>query len=286
MNLLKAYYSALKPERTYANVMTTAAGFLFACAWHIHWALFLFTLLGTTLVVMSACAANNCTDRRIDAKMPRTKARPTATGEVPIRKLAIVATVLGVAGFSILLVHVNVLTALLGAIAYVDYVVLYGWSKRTTPWSTLIGTISGAVPLMAGYTAVTGRFDATVVFLGLVMIFWQMVHFYAIAIFRRKDYAAGNLPVWSVRYGVRNTQKWMLAYTVLYLIVLRGLGIEGNMGAVFFWLTIIAGLQWLYLGVRGLKNVKPEKWARGMFGFSLINLLLLSALIALSPLLP
>ncbi len=280
--MLKAYYAALKPERTYANVMTAAAGFLFACAWHVDWGLFVATLVGTTLVVVSACAVNNVTDRGIDAYMPRTQHRGTVTGVVSARALVALAAITGVLGFVMLLRYVNVLTSLLGLIAYIDYVVLYAWSKRTTPWSTLIGTISGAVPLVAGYTAVTGRFDLTALLLGLVMVFWQMVHFYAIAIFRKKDYAAAKLPVWAVRYGVRSTQRWMLVYTVLYLIVIVYLAIYASTGWVFGVVVSALGVYWLYRGVSGFKALQPGTWARGMFGFSLVNLLALSALLASS----
>jgi protoheme IX farnesyltransferase len=281
--VLKAYFEALKPERTFFNVMTTFAGFLFACQWHINWSLLLYTLLGTTLVVMSACAVNNCTDRKLDAKMPRTKKRATVTGIVSVRKLAAIAVVLGLVGFAILAVRVNLLTTLLAAIAYVDYVVLYSWSKRHTPWSTLIGTPSGALPLVAGYVAVTNSFDMTALLLGLVMVFWQMVHFYAIAIFRRKDYAAGNIPVWAVRYGVKSTQKWLLFYTLLYLVAVILLTFFASVGWVF--LTVVGGMgvYWLYLGMKGFNALSPEKWARGMFGFSLIALLALSAAVAVGP---
>jgi protoheme IX farnesyltransferase len=282
---LRMYYYALKPERTYANVMTTAAGFLFACAWHINWSLLLATLIGTTLVVMSACAANNATDRSIDLLMPRTRKRATATGAVPVRHVIAIAIIFGLAGFALLTAQVNLLTALLGLVGYVDYVVLYAWSKRKTPHSTLIGTISGAIPLVAGYTAVAGRLDTAALLLGLVMTFWQMGHFYSIAIFRRKDYAAGNIPVWSVRYGVKNTQKWLLFYVALYLLTVLWLAASTPGG----WLLGIGmgalALYWLYRGFAGFKMMQPEKWARGMFGLSLILLLAFSGAVALTPLL-
>ena len=286
LHKLQAYYAALKPERTYANVMTTAAGFLFACQWHVNWALLFYVLVGTTLVVMSACAANNYTDRGIDARMPRTRQRATVTGQVSGRGLLIIAAVFGLVGLAILAVHVNWVTVLVGSVAYVDYVVLYAWSKRTTPYSTLIGTISGAAPLVAGYTAVTGRFDLTALLLGLVMIFWQMPHFYSIGIFRRKDYAAADIPVWPVKYGVRSTQVWILVYTALYLLAVVALAVFGSAGVVFTAATGLLGLYWLWRGLAGFKQLDATKWARGMFGFSLVTLLVLSAAIAAAPLLP
>jgi len=283
---LRAYYYALKPERTYANVMTTAAGFLLACTWHINWVLLLATLGGTTLVVMSACAANNATDRSIDKLMPRTRKRATATGEVLLRHVVALAVVFGLAGMAILLRYVNGLVALLGLIGYIDYVVLYAWSKRKTPHSTLIGTISGAIPLVAGYVAVTNGLNMTALLLGLAMTFWQMGHFYSIAIFRRKDYAAGKLPVWSVKYGVENTQKWLLFYVMLYTGTVLGLATRISSGWVLDITVGVLGLYWLYRGFAGFKVLESEKWARGMFGLSLIVLLVFSGAIALLPLLP
>ncbi|HSX05837.1 MAG TPA: heme o synthase [Candidatus Saccharimonadales bacterium] len=283
---LRALYAALKPERTYANVMMTAAAFLFACRWHIHWALFVYTLLGTTLIVMSACAVNNVTDRRLDAQMPRTKKRATATGELAARRLTIVAIVLGLVGFAVLALHVNWLTVLVGAIGYIDYAVFYAWTKRTTIHSTLVGTISGAMPLLAGYTAVSNRFDLTALLLALIMIFWQMPHFYAIGIFRQADYKAGGLPVWPVKKGVRNTQVWIMVYTALYVLAVLALAVFASAGWTFGGVLGLLGVYWLWRGLHGFRAEDPTKWARGMFGFSLITLLVLAGGLALAPLLP
>ncbi|HUB93131.1 MAG TPA: heme o synthase [Verrucomicrobiae bacterium] len=284
--MLRKYYAALKPERTYANVMTTGAGFLLACKWHIHWGLLVATIAGTTAVVMSACGVNNCTDRGIDARMPRTKRRATVTGDVPIRRLAILSIVLGIVGFGILIWWVNWLVVLLGAVGYLDYVVLYGWTKRTTPWSTWVGTVSGAVPIAAGYVAVSDRLDTTALALALVMLFWQMPHFYAIGIFRRKDYKSGGLPIWPVRYGVKNTQVWIIICTILYLYAVLWLAVVGSLGFIFGLVMGMMGVYWIGRGLRGFRSQDPEKWARGMFGLSLVVLLVLAAGIALAPVLP
>jgi len=285
MQLLRAYYYALKPQRTYANVMTTLAGFLFACKWHVDFQLLAGALVGTTLIVLSACGVNNCTDRGIDARMPRTKKRATVTGVVPVHSLAALSIILGVAGFTVLASLTNWLTVLIGAIAYVDYVVLYAWAKRHTVHSTLIGTICGAAPITAGYTAVSGQFDIAALLLFLVMVFWQMPHFYAIGIFREKDYRAGGLPIWTVKKGVRSTQIWILVYTALYLMTVIALGIGGSAGLLFTAVVGLFGFYWLALGLKGFSSLEPLKWSRSMFGFSLLTLLVMSAAVAVAPLL-
>jgi len=283
---LRAYYQTLKPERTYANVITTGAGFLLASRWQVHWWLLLAIVIGTTLVVLSACAANNCTDRGVDAKMPRTKKRALVTGFLPIRNVAFLAIVLGIAGFVVLITSVNWLTVLIGAIAYVDYVVLYAWSKRHTIYSTLIGTISGAAPLVAGYTAVTGRFDATAVLLGILMICWQMPHFYAIGIFRHEDYRAAGLPVWPVRRSLRNTQYWILLYTAGFTASCIGLAVMGAIGAIGAVTLSLLGMYWLAIGFKGFRMPDSKKWARSMFGLSLVIVLVVSVILPLATVLP
>jgi protoheme IX farnesyltransferase len=236
--------------------------------------------------VLSACGVNNYTDRGIDARMPRTKKRATVTGGISARSLLALSAVLGITGFATLAVLTNWLTFLIGVIAYVDYVALYGWSKRHSIHSTLIGTISGAAPITAGYTAVIGRFDLTALLLFLVMVFWQMPHFYAIGIFREADYRAANLPIWTVRKGVRSTQIWILVYTALCLLSVVALGIWGSAGLLFASVAGLFGLYWLTLGIKGFSSADPSKWSRSMFGFSLLTLLVLSAGITLAPLLP
>lgn len=283
---LRAYYDTTKPERTLANVMTTGAGFVLASRWHINWLLLAMTLLGTTLIIMSACAANNVLDRGIDARMPRTRKRPTVTGDLPARNVTWLSVALGVAGFAVLSVWTNWLVVVLGLIGYVDYVVLYGWTKRTTVHSTLVGTISGAVPIMAGYSAVTGRLDATVWLLALAMVCWQMPHFYAIGIFRHDDYKAANLPIWPVRKGVRSTQKWLVVYTTLYALAVLALGVFGKVGVTATLLIVAAALYWLWRGTLGSRGMEPVQWARSMFGLSFVTLLVLCGGVALPPLLP
>jgi protoheme IX farnesyltransferase len=275
--MLKKYLEAVKPERTFFNVMMTAAGFVYAAHWHIHWALALATIAGTSLLVMSGCLTNNATDAQVDAVMPRTRRRASAKGEIPVRNLVVLAVVLGVAGLGVLFVWVNTLVVWLGVVAYVDYTALYAWTKRTTPLSTLAGTPAGSLPLAAGYVAVVDRFNTTALLLTLVMAAWQMAHFYAIGIYRLKDYKVGGLPIWPARYGVRNTQMWILGFICAFILLAELLNNP------VFTVVALAGLYWLYHSIKGIRTDKAEAWARGSFGVSLWVLLVFAAALCVAP---
>jgi protoheme IX farnesyltransferase len=281
---LRTYYEVVKPERTLANVLTTAAGFLLACAWRIDVGLFIATVVGTTLIVASACAVNNLTDRRIDARMPRTKRRALVVGTLPVGRVVGLAVVLGVGGFGLLVAYVNWLTVLVGVVGYVDYVILYAWTKRRTVHSTLVGTISGAAPLVAGYVAVTDRLDLTALLLALIMVFWQMAHFFAIGIYRVEDYRAGSLPIFSVIRGVANTERQIVMYIVLFLLAVAVLPFGDGVGRVFSIVMLPVALYWLWGAFQPAKN--SDDWGRSMFGTSLIVLLILCAVLSLGSVLP
>ncbi len=278
MSGIKEYYQSFKPERTLANVMTTAAGFLLASELHPAAGLLIATLVGTSLMVASACAVNNVIDRDLDARMPRTKHRALSTGTISPRIVAWLAGMFGLSGFGLLLYEVNMLTAFIGVVGYLDYVVLYGWAKRHTKHSTLVGTVSGAAPLVAGYTAVTGSFDWVVLLLALVMIFWQMAHFFAIAVYRRQDYLAGALPVYTVADSVERTKCLIVGYVSLVIVAVLGLGLVGALPIVGLTILIPLCFRWLWMAFDATVS-SNEVWGRNMFGFSLVVLLLLCALL-------
>jgi protoheme IX farnesyltransferase len=280
---LKTYYHLAKPERTYANVLTTTAGFLLASKWHVSFWLLVSTLLGTSFVIASACVLNNYFDRKIDAKMPRTSNRALVKGQVKPLRALIFALILGLIGFAILVAYVNKLVVILGAIAYLDYVVLYGLAKRHTVHSTLIGTVAGAMPIAAGYCAVTDRIDSGAVLIYLIMTFWQMPHFYAIAIYRLKDYAAGGLPVLPVKKGIAITKKQIILYMLAFTVTAILPTIFGYSGIIYFIVVLAAALAWLRVGLRGFKTKDDTRWAKETFIFSLIVLLVFVFMLAVDP---
>ena len=263
--------------------MTAVAGFLFASRWHIDWGLFAALFAGVTLVIASACVMNNLLDRQLDKRMSRTRNRALPAGKVSPAGGLVLGVVLGVAGFGILS-FTNALTVAIIAVGYVGYVTAYGWSKRHTTYSTLIGTVPGGASLVAGYTAVTGQLDRATAILFVIMLAWQMVHFYAIAVYRLKDYSAAKLPVLPVKRGVKATKRHSLVYTVLFLFAASLLTWEGYTGYIFLAAVLLIGAVWLKRIIEDVPT--DEQWGKGVFKASLSVLVLTSVLLALGPVLP
>jgi protoheme IX farnesyltransferase len=284
--LFKDYYQLTKPGIIYGNLITVIAGFFLASQDHFYVKEFLGVTIGTSMVIGSACVFNNYIDRSIDKKMTRTKKRALVSGKIkPINALKF-GLVLGLLGFAILALGTNWLVLLIGAIAFIVYVALYGITKRRTVHGTLVGSISGAAPIVAGYCAVSGRFDSGAIILFIILAVWQMPHFYAIAIRRSTEYSAANLPVLPLKRGVSESKVQMLFYILVFTIAVDTLTIFGYTGSTFSVIMTILGVVWLWFAVIGFWATDDVAWARRMFLFSLIILLALSALLSISAILP
>jgi protoheme IX farnesyltransferase len=173
--MIEAYYRLTKPGVLFGNVITAAAGFLLASKGTIDWLLFLATIVGTTLVIAAACVLNNYLDQDIDSVMERTKKRPLLTGDVSERGALIFCAVLFAIGFFILAFWVNYLVGAIGLVGFVTYVWLYGaMSKRRSIQGTLVGSVSGAMPIFAGYDAVAGQIDLGAILVFAILYIWQM----------------------------------------------------------------------------------------------------------------
>ncbi len=284
---IRRYYYLTKPGIIYGNDMTAAAGYLLAARGRIDWGTLAAMLVGLSLVMASGCVFNNVMDRGIDAKMARTKKRAVATGAVAVVAALVYGTVLGVVGFGILAAGTTAVATATAAVGWVSYVVLYGWAKRRTVHSTLVGSIAGAVPPVVGYTAVTGRLDVGAWLVFAILVAWQMPHFYAIAIRRLSDYRAAGLPVLPVVAGVRAAKIQIVAYVGLFVVVAAILALAGYTGYTYLAVVTAAGMVWLGRAMEGLRaGIDDEQWARKLFGFSLLVLLTLSVMMGLNAWLP
>lgn len=272
------YYRLTKPGIVRGNMIHTLAGVIFAHAYGIGWSSALGVILGTSLVVASACVLNNYIDRDIDSKMERTRGRPSVTGSVPFLSGMIFAAVLFTLGFSALLLYTNLLVALIGMVAFVFYVIIYAVAKRRTVHSTLIGAIPGALPALAGYVAISGRLDvAAWLLFGLILV-WQMPHFYAISIFRRKDYEAAGLPVLGVVRGFDAVKLQTGAYIAVYIALIVALVVTESMGLIGGIFLFVGGMYWAWVYTRPVAD--EVKWARRIFGVSLLLTIVLLVAVA------
>ncbi|PYI64873.1 protoheme IX farnesyltransferase [Arthrobacter livingstonensis] len=281
------YYSLAKPGVLYGNVLTAAAGFLFASPARVDWLLFMAVCAGTTLVIGSACVLNNILDRDIDAVMARTRKRATVTGRVEARNAVLYSVLLGVAGVAVLATWTNPLVVAVGLGGYLAYVVLYGMlSKRLSVHGTLVGSISGAAPVLGGYVGASSVLDAGAAIVFLMLFFWQLPAFYSISIYRRDEYAKAGVPVIAVVRGVANTKVQILLYTMAFAAVALLPQPLGLVGWSYSSVMGVLCLGWIVLGVRGLAAAATKRWARLMFRYALLMMTALSVLLAVGPRLP
>ena len=284
--MIKEYYQLAKPGIIYGNALATVGGFLLAARGHFDPLLLAATIVGISLIIGSSCVLNNYIDRDIDVLMARTKRRALVSGKISGRNALIYAAVLGLAGAALLGVYTNMLTLIIALIGMLFYVVIYGYAKRHSVRGTEIGSISGAVPPVVGYVAVTGHLDGGAWLLFAILVIWQMPHFYAIAMYRLDDYAAAAIPVLPVKSGMRTTKFFILAYVAAFALVVPLMTILGYTGITFLIVMSLVTLAWLILGLRQWRSRDYVQWAHRMFRFSLSVLVVLCVMWSVDVLLP
>ncbi|MFW3896309.1 protoheme IX farnesyltransferase [Pseudomonas putida CSV86] len=278
---LKHFIQITKPGIIFGNVLSVAGGFFLAAAGHVDFMLFLATVIGTSLVVASGCVFNNWIDRDIDIKMERTKNRAMVQGAISSPVALAYGTLLGVAGLGLLLFKANALAALFGLIGFIIYVGFYSlYLKRKSVHGTLVGSLSGAMPPVIGYCAVSGTFDLAALTLLVMFSLWQMPHSYAIAIFRFNDYRAASIPVLPVARGVAAAKKQIIWYIVAFLVATLMLTIGGYAGLSYLAVAAAMGLYWLYMAWGGNKVADDRLWARKVFAFSIFTITALSVMMS------
>ncbi|OHX17471.1 protoheme IX farnesyltransferase [Chromobacterium amazonense] len=279
---LKRYLQVTKPGIIFGNLISAVGGFLLAAQGPVDWWLLLATVSGLVLVVASGCAINNCIDQDIDAKMTRTQKRVLVTGAMSTKAALAHGIVLGLAGFAILWRWTNPLAfgwVLFGFVIYVGVYSLY--MKRNSVYGTVVGSLSGAVPPVAGYCAVTGRFDMGAAILLLMFSLWQMPHSYAIAIFRFKDYEAAGIPVLPVVRGISSAKQQIVLYILAFAAATVMLVFGGYAGYGYLAVACATSLWWLKMALSGYKRETDDRaWARQVFFFSIITITALSVMMA------
>lgn len=279
--MIRTYYLLMKPGIIFGNLITTAGGFALASKGHFDILLFLATFIGLSGVIASACVLNNYIDRESDKKMERTKNRALVRGVISGRNAIIFAIFLGLVGFLVLGIYTNILAVLIALTGFLFYVVLYSFGKYLSTFGTAIGSIAGAVPPVVGYCAVSNHLDPGAFLLFLILVLWQMPHFFAIAMYRFDDYAAASIPVLPVVKGMHKTKIRMLLYIIAFIPTTVMLTLSGYTGYAYLSVAVLLGFAWLWLCIKGFKGGNDKVWARQMFLFSLVVVTVLCPFIAL-----
>jgi protoheme IX farnesyltransferase len=233
--------------------------------------------LGIWLAASSAAAINHLLDQRIDALMARTSHRPLPTGSLSSRQVLVFAIVLGLVSMALLIIFVNALTALLTFASLIGYAIVYtGFLKRATPQNIVIGGLAGAAPPALGWVAVTNQLHPYALLLVLIIFVWTPPHFWALAIFRRDDYARAMIPMLPVTHGVTYT-RWQILFFTILLFVVTMLPYVTHMSQEFYLGgAVVLGGVFLYYAVR-LLNPPSELFAMKVFGYSIVYLMALFA---------
>jgi protoheme IX farnesyltransferase len=276
---VNAYFDLCKPRVVALIVFTAMVGMALASPGVIPLQPFVFGTAGIALAAAGAAALNHVVDRRIDARMVRTRHRPLPTGAVSETNAVSFAIGLSALSMLILTLFVNALTAVLTFVSLIGYAVVYTvWLKRATPQNIVIGGAAGAAPPVLGWAAVTGEVHAYALILFLIIFAWTPPHFWALAIYRRQEYAGVGLPMLPVTHGVEFTRWQILFYTIMLVLVTLLPYLTGMSGLVY-----LAGVTVLNAGFLGyaiaLLLTRRERLAMDLFSYSILYLLALFAIL-------
>ncbi|OHX12483.1 heme o synthase [Chromobacterium sphagni] len=225
--------------------------------------------LGIGLVAGAAAMINCLVERGIDARMRRTARRATATGEVGGLETLLVALALGGMGLFLLFVGCNALTAWLTLATFVGYAIVYTLLlKPNTPQNIVIGGASGAMPPVLGWAAVSGEISAFALVLFLIIYAWTPPHFWALALYRRDDYARAGLPMLPVTHGQRFTTLSIVLYTLLLTAITLLPVALGEAGWIYMAVVLLLDGRMLFLAV-SLHRQYADALARRTFGWSI-----------------
>jgi heme o synthase len=244
------------------------------------------TLLGGALAAGGANALNMVLDRDIDRLMPRTQGRPLVTGLVRPGEALAFALTLEVAAFALLWSQVNLFSAVLALSATAFYVIVYTiWLKRTTTRNIVIGGAAGAVPVLVGWVAVTGRLAWTPVILFTAIFLWTPPHFWALAIRYADDYRAANVPMLPAVVSAEQAGRRMLGYTVVLWVCTLVLIPVADLGWIYATTAVVLGAIFV-CGCVGLVRDPTPKRSMRLFAFSITYVTVLFAAIAVDVLVP
>jgi len=277
----RSFFLLCKPRVSALIVFTAMIGMFLATPGMVPLGLLLSATIGIALASGAAAAFNCLVEQKIDARMARTRARPLPTGQVTSSQTFIFATIVAMIGLGILYFLVNPLTMWLTLGTFLGYAVIYTvLLKPATPLNIVIGGASGAMPPILGWAAVSNTVSPESMILFLIIFAWTPPHFWALALYRREEYALSGLPMLPVTHGEKFTRLQVLLYTLILVAVTL---IPAAMG-MSHWIYLISALalNGVFLGYAvQIYRVYSDDLAKRTFRYSILYLMLLFAALLL-----
>ena len=275
MTLLKSYYHLCKPNVVYMMLICAFVGMLLAEQYVSSYLYLFVSLLGIALCAASAAAINQVIDRKTDASMTRTDQRPIPQGELSPMHASVFALIIGISGSMILYFFVNTLTMVLTITSLIGYAFIYTvYLKRATPQNIVIGGLAGAAPPLLGWSSITNTIHPYALLLVLIIFVWTPPHFWALAIYRKDEYAKESIPMLPVTHGVEFTKLQIVLYTIILFIVSILPYVVLMSGIIYLVSALILSSIFMYYSVK-LYVSEDNEIAMKTFQFSIYYIFLI-----------
>ena len=275
MNLIKSYYLLCKPNVVYMMLICAFVGMLLAEDSVSSFSKICIALFGIALCSGSAAAINQVIDRKADAAMTRTDQRPLPQGELSAFHASCFAFVIGVLGALILYFFINTLTMVLTLASLIGYAFIYTvYLKRATPQNIVIGGLAGAAPPLLGWASISNSIDPYALLLVLIIFVWTPPHFWALAIYRKEEYAKESIPMLPVTHGVAFTKLQIVLYTIILFIVSILPYVVLMSGEIYLVSSVILSSIFLYYSIK-LYITDDDSIAMKTFNFSIYYIFLI-----------
>ncbi len=269
---MRQFYALTKPRVTMLAVFCAVIGMFLATPGMVPWRVLFAGTAGIALLAGAAFAINCLIEQEIDAKMARTRARPLPRGELTSLQTLVFAGVIGGIGMFLLYRYVNALTMWLTFATFVGYAVIYTvLLKPATPQNIVIGGLSGAMPPLLGWTAVTGEVAPEALLLVLIIYAWTPPHFWALALYRTEDFSRAGLPMLPVTHGQKFTRLHVLLYTLVLIASTLLPFVYGMSGWIYLATVLALDGIFLYYAVR-IYTAYSDRLAQQTFRYSVVYL--------------
>ncbi len=275
VTLLRSYYELCKPNVVYMMLICAFVGMLLAEESVSSFGYLFVSLTGIAFCAASAAAVNQVIDRNTDASMTRTDQRPLPQGELSPTHASLFALIIGILGALILYLYVNTLTMILTLSSLVGYAFIYTvYLKRATPQNIVIGGLAGAAPPLLGWSSITNTIDPYALLLVLIIFVWTPPHFWALAIYRKDEYAKESIPMLPVTHGVAFTKLQIVLYTIILFIVSVLPYVVLMSGEIYLFSALILSTIFLYYSIN-LYFSNDDEDAMSTFQFSIYYIFLI-----------